>query len=143
MPAIIEMGGAEYAKIGTEGSTGTKLISVSGDVQRPGNYEIPLGILQPRDHLRTLRWPQGGARGQDVVPRRLELAGAAGKEDLDTPVRLRLDGQGRFDARLRCDHRRRRLATPRSRSPSKVTKFYAHESCGKCVPCREGTNWTH
>src|SRR5579863_8761201 len=44
VPTIINMGGAEYAKLGTEGSTGTKLVSVSGDVQRPGNYEIDLGI---------------------------------------------------------------------------------------------------
>ena len=44
VPAIIRMGGEEYAKLGTETSTGTKLVSVSGDVQRPGNYEIELGI---------------------------------------------------------------------------------------------------
>src|SRR5580692_4959914 len=44
VPTIINMGGAEYAKLGTETSTGTKLVSVSGDVQRPGNYEIELGI---------------------------------------------------------------------------------------------------
>ena len=44
VPHIIGMGGAEYAKIGTETSTGTKLVSISGDVQRPGNYEIELGI---------------------------------------------------------------------------------------------------
>ena len=44
MPAIIRMGGKEYAKLGTETSTGTKVVSVSGDVQRPGNYEIELGI---------------------------------------------------------------------------------------------------
>src|SRR5262249_21109260 len=44
VPHIIMMSGAEYAKIGTETSTGTKLVSVSGDVQRPGNYEIELGI---------------------------------------------------------------------------------------------------
>ena len=44
VPAIMRMGGAEYAKLGTETSTGTKLVSVSGHVQRPGNYEIELGI---------------------------------------------------------------------------------------------------
>src|SRR5687768_14243372 len=44
VPTIIEMGGAKYAEIGTESSTGTKVVSVSGNVQRPGNYEVPLGI---------------------------------------------------------------------------------------------------
>ena len=55
VPTIIEMGGEEYAKIGTENSTGTKLVSVSGNVQRPGNYEIELGMSSPRDHLRPRR----------------------------------------------------------------------------------------
>src|SRR5207248_2778241 len=49
VPAIIRMGGKEYAEIGTETSTGTKLVSVSGDVQRPGNYEVALGV--PSRHL--------------------------------------------------------------------------------------------
>ena len=57
IPHIIRMGGEEYAKLGTESSTGTKLVSVSGDVKRPGNYEIELGIPSPRDHLR----PRGRA----------------------------------------------------------------------------------
>ena len=44
VPSIIRLGGEDYAKLGTEGSAGTKVVSVSGDVQRPGNYEVPLGI---------------------------------------------------------------------------------------------------
>ena len=61
VPAIIRMGGKEYAKLGTETSTGTKLVSISGDVQRPGNYEIELGIPAARDHLRAR--PAGRRRG--------------------------------------------------------------------------------
>ena len=95
-------------------STGTKLVSVSGHVQRPGNYEIELGHLLARDHLRPRRRPARGPRGQALVPRRLELAGP----DQGRPrprLRLRHDGQGRLDARLGRDHRRRRLHLGRRR----------------------------
>ena len=79
------MGGAEYAKLGTETSTGTKLVSVSGNVQRPGNYEIELGHPVAGDHLRPRRRPARGPRGQVLVPRRLELARAHRASDLDVP----------------------------------------------------------
>ena len=72
VPHIMRMGGEEYAKIGTENSTGTKLVSVSGNVQRPGNYEIELGTSVARDHLRPRRRPARRARGQALVPRRLD-----------------------------------------------------------------------
>ena len=76
VPAIIRIGGAEYAKLGVETSTGTKLVSISGHVQRPGNYEIVLGIALAGDHLRPGRRPARGTLGQVLVPRRLLLAGA-------------------------------------------------------------------
>src|SRR3954465_2890708 len=63
VPHVLRMGGAEYAKIGTESSTGTKLVSVSGNVQRPGNYEIPLGIPS-RDIIYGLAG--GPPEGRDV-----------------------------------------------------------------------------
>ena len=75
-PHIIRMGGAEYAKIGTETSTGTKLVSVSGDVKRPGNYEIELGIPSREIIYGLAGGPPEGQRGQVLVPGRLELAGA-------------------------------------------------------------------
>ena len=138
---IIRMGGKEYAKIGTETSTGTKLVSVSGDVQRPGNYEIELGIPSRELIYGLAGGPPERARDQVLVPGRLELAGADQGRPR-RPVRLRLDGQGRD----RCSARARSSSsTTRTRVLEvalKVAKFYAHESCGKCVPCREGTNWT-
>ena len=57
VPVILEMGGAEYAKIGTETSTGTKLISISGQIKYPGNYEIVLGTQVARHPLRPRRRP--------------------------------------------------------------------------------------
>jgi NADH-quinone oxidoreductase subunit F len=141
VPHIIRMGGAEYAKIGTETSTGTKLVSVSGDVQRPGNYEIELGIPSreiiyglaggPREGREIKFWFPGGSSSPVLT-----------KDDLDVPYDFdslakagTMLGSG---AIIVADETRSVLATA-----IKVAKFYAHESCGKCVPCREGTNWTY
>ena len=84
VPAIIRMGGDEYAKLGTENSTGTKLVSVSGDVRRPGNYEIELGIPSreliydlaggPFDGREIKLWFPGGSSSPVLT-----------KDDLDIP----------------------------------------------------------
>ena len=141
VPHIIRMGGAEYAKIGTETSTGTKLISISGDVKRPGNYEIELGIPS-REIIYGLAG--GPPRGKDV---KFWFPGGSSspvltKDDLDLPYDF--DSMAKAGSMLGsgaiiiADESRRVLDTA-----LKLAKFYAHESCGKCVPCREGTNWTH
>jgi len=140
MPHILRIGGSEYAKIGTETSAGTKLVSVSGNVQRPGNYEIELGISSrdiiydlaggPPDGREVKFWFPGGSSSPVLT-----------KDDLDIPYD--------FDS----------LAKAKSMLGSgaiivvddsvavvsvalKLAKFYKHESCGKCTPCREGTRWT-
>jgi NADH-quinone oxidoreductase subunit F len=141
VPYILRMGGADYAKIGTETSTGTKLVSISGDVTRPGNYEIELGIPSreiiyglaggPPSGKKVKFWFPGGSSspvltGDDVdIPYDFDSMAKAGT----------MLGSG---AIIIADESRRILDTM-----LKVAKFYAHESCGKCVPCREGTNWTH
>ncbi|MDA8069441.1 MAG: NADH-quinone oxidoreductase subunit NuoF [Actinomycetota bacterium] len=140
VPAIINMGGAEYAKIGTQGSTGTKLISVSGDVTRPGNYEIELGMPSreiiyglcggPRDGRRVKMWFPGGSSSPVLLEQDLDLA-----YDFDTMAKAgTMLGSG---AIIVVDDSHSALEVMQ-----KVVKFYAHESCGKCVPCREGTSWT-
>ncbi len=140
VPHIIRMGGAEYAKIGTETSTGTKLVSVSGDVQRPGNYEIELGIPSreiiyglaggPPEGRRVKFWFPGGSSSPVLTGDDLDIP-----YDFDSMAKAgTMLGSG---AIIVADESRRVLDTMR-----KVVKFYAHESCGKCVPCREGTNWT-
>ncbi len=140
VPTIINMGGAEYAKIGTQGSTGTKLISVSGDVQRPGNYEIELGTPSreiiyglcggPRDGRSVKMWFPGGSSSPVLLESDLDLA-----YDFDTLAKAgSMLGSG---AIIVVDDSHSALEVMQ-----KVVKFYAHESCGKCVPCREGTNWT-
>ena len=140
VPTIINMGGAEYAKIGTQGSTGTKLISVSGDVKRPGNYEIELGTPSreiiyglcggPRDGRSVKMWFPGGSSSPVLLESDLDLA-----YDFDTLAKAgSMLGSG---AIIVVDDSHTALEVMQ-----KVVKFYAHESCGKCVPCREGTNWT-
>jgi NADH-quinone oxidoreductase subunit F len=141
VPAIIEMGGEDYAKLGAQGSTGTKLVSVSGDVQRPGNYEITLGIPSreiiyglaggPAEGREVKFWFPGGSSAPVLT-----------KDDLDIPYDF--DSMAKAGSMLGSGAI---IVADDSRSvlevALKVAKFYAHESCGKCVPCREGTNWTH
>ena len=116
VPIILRMGGEEYAKIGTETSTGTKVVSISGSVERPGNYEIELGTRRasiiydlaggPLEGRTFKAWFPGGSSAP-VLP--------GTDEYLDLALRLRLAGQGRLDARLGRDHRLRRLDLDRRR----------------------------
>ncbi len=140
VPTIVTMGGGEYAELGVQTSTGTKLVSVSGHVQKPGNYEIELGIPS-REIIYDLAggplpgheikcWFPGGSSAPVLTP-----------EDLDVPYDFdslakagSMLGSG---AIIVVDD-----STPIVDLALKVAKFYRHESCGKCTPCREGTNWT-
>jgi NADH-quinone oxidoreductase subunit F len=143
VPHIINMGGKEYAEIGTETSTGTKLVSVSGDVQRPGNYEIVLGTPSREIIYGLAGGPEAGRSIKLWFPGGSSSPVLTGSdEDLDLPYDFdtmakagTMLGSG---AIIVVDDRHRVLDVA-----LKVAKFYAHESCGKCVPCREGTNWTH
>jgi NADH-quinone oxidoreductase subunit F len=140
VPTIVAMGGEQYAKLGTETSKGTKLVSVSGHVQKPGNYEIELGIPSreivydlaggPPEGREVKCWFPGGSSSPVLK-----------KEDLDLPYD--------FDSLAKAGSMLGSGAivvvddsTPILDVALKVAKFYAHESCGKCTPCREGTNWT-
>ncbi len=140
VPSIIRLGGQDYAKLGTTNSTGTKLVSVSGDVQRPGNYEIELG-MSSRELIYGLAG--GPPEGRDV---KFWFPGGSSspvltKDDLDVPYDF--DSMAKAGSMLGSgavivvddSHTVLEVAL-------KLAKFYAHESCGKCVPCREGTNWT-
>lgn len=139
-PAIIRMGGDEYAKLGTPGSTGTKLVSVSGHVQRPGNYEIELGMPSreiiyglaggPPEGRKVKLWFPGGSSSPVLTGDDLDLA-----YDFDTMAKAgSMLGSG---AIIVVDD-----STSVVDVALKTAKFYRHESCGKCTPCREGTNWT-
>jgi NADH-quinone oxidoreductase subunit F len=140
VPAIMQMGGEQYAKLGVETSTGTKLVSVSGHVKRPGNYEVELGIPSreliydlaggPPEGSEIKCWFPGGSSSPVLLP-----------DDLDVPYDF--DSMAKAGSMLGSgaiivvDD-----ATPIVDLALKVAMFYRHESCGKCTPCREGTNWT-
>src|ERR1700684_552208 len=138
--SIIAMGGGEYAELGVQTSTGTKLVSVSGHVQRPGNYEIELGIPS-RELIYDLAggplpgheikcWFPGGSSSPVLTPADLDVP-----YDFDSMAKAgSMLGSG---AIIVVDD-----STPIVDLALKVAKFYRHESCGKCTPCREGTNWT-
>jgi NADH-quinone oxidoreductase subunit F len=140
VPAIMRMGGEEYAKLGTQGSTGTKLVSVSGHVQRPGNYEIELGIPSreiiyglaggPPEGREVKLWFPGGSSAPVLTKDDLDLA-----YDFDSMAKAgSMLGSG---AIIVVDD-----STSVVDVALKTARFYRHESCGKCTPCREGTNWT-
>jgi NADH-quinone oxidoreductase subunit F len=140
VPAIVEMGGAEYARLGTETSTGTKVVSVSGHVQRPGNYEIELGIPSRELIFDLAGGPPAGREIKCWFPGG-SSAPVLTADDLDVPYDFdslakagSMLGSG---AIIVVDD-----STPILDVALKVAKFYRHESCGKCTPCREGTNWT-
>ena len=133
---ILEVGGAAFAATGTPESTGTRLFCVSGDVQNAGSYEVPLGTT-----LRSLVDLAGGLQDGRTLQAVL-LGGAAGsfvtEKQLDVPLSFEgtraagatlgsgsvivLDDTAELDGIL-----------------MRIAKFFRHESCGQCVPCRVGT----
>ncbi|HEY6693366.1 MAG TPA: NADH-quinone oxidoreductase subunit NuoF [Solirubrobacteraceae bacterium] len=142
VPVVMRLGGAEYATIGTETSTGTKVVSISGCVQRPGNYEVVLGTPAreiifglaggPPEGRSIKAWFPGGSSapvlpGTDEyfdLPYDFDSLAKAGSMLGSGSIIIIDDSISIVDVAL------------------KTAKFYRHESCGKCTPCREGTNWT-
>jgi NADH-quinone oxidoreductase subunit F len=140
VPPIIEMGGAEYAKVGPESSTGTRVFSLSGNVARPGNYELPHGFP-----LKDLIYEVGGGIPEGrtlkaVIPggssTAILTAAEAEKLTLDYDT---LAGAGTAigsAAVIAIDDRCCIVQLG-----VRISQFYEHESCGKCTPCRVGTRW--
>lgn len=140
IPWIINNGGAAYAAIGPAASPGRRMCSISGHVNRPGNYEIVEGLTWRelifdlaggmRDGNRLKAWVPGGASAPWFVP---EL-------HLDTEVtKEAIDGHGSMTgsgAVIVMDE-----TTDLVAAAERLVRFFAHESCGQCTPCREGTVW--
>jgi NADH-quinone oxidoreductase subunit F len=149
---IINMTGDEYAKIGIGKSTGTKLISASGHINKPGVYEIELGV--PVEEFiysdkycggirngKKLKAVVAGGSSVPILPTELILKTAKGEPRLMSYESLSdggfvtgtMMGSGGF------------IAMDEDTSIVKnlwnFTRFYHHESCGQCSPCREGTGW--
>jgi len=139
VPSIMTNGAEWFAKIGPEKSPGTKLFSVSGKVERAGNYEVPMGTplrVLLDEHARGVlagarlkAWTPGGSSTPMLTDEHLDVAldfesVAAAGSLLGTGAIIVMDES---DCIVEATRR--------------LIQFYAHESCGKCTPCREGTWW--
>ena len=141
-PIILRMGGEEYAKIGVERSTGTKVVSVSGCVERPGNYEIVLGTPTREIIYDLAGGPLEGKAIKCFFPGGSSAPVLPGTDEyLDLPYDF--DSMAKAGSMLGSGAI---IVADEDVSivdlALKTAKFYRHESCGKCTPCREGTNWT-
>jgi len=140
IPWITANGGAAYASIGPERSAGTKMLSMSGHIRKPGNYEIVMGMTWREliyevgggitDGKELKAWIPGGASSPWFVP----------DEHLDTLLTIddvasngSMVGAG---AVIVMDETTNVVA-----AAHRLVRFFAHESCGQCTPCREGTSW--
>jgi NADH-quinone oxidoreductase subunit F len=140
VPKILELGGDQYAQIGVENGTGTRVVSLSGNLVSPGNYEIEIGKLT----LRELIFDIGGGIPDGRALKAIIPGGSSTPiltaNDIDIAVdydAIAKAGSSFGSAGFividdRCDMVHLAL---------RVAQFYLQESCGKCTPCREGVRW--
>jgi NADH-quinone oxidoreductase subunit F len=140
VPHIVANGAEWFRSFGTEQSPGTKVVSVSGCVKRPGNYEVELGIPTRELICDLAGGPEDGHEVKAFYP-----GGSSSPvltaDDLDFPYSFEamaeagsMLGSGSI---IVADER-----VSIAQMALRTARFYHHESCGKCTPCREGTNWT-
>jgi len=137
VPHIVRKGPDWYKSLGMGEHAGTKIISLSGDIERPGNYEVPFGLP-----LKTLLhdWAGGPPKGKEIMA--VTMAGLSGgflsKEDLEVTLdEPSIKSKGSFlgaGGIIVFDNSRDMVKVAHS-----AMEFFAHESCGKCFPCRIGT----
>jgi NADH-quinone oxidoreductase subunit F len=139
VPPIIDMGGAEYAKLGVPDSRGTRVVSISGHVERPGNYEIENGTS-----VHELIYGLGGGitagrelkavipGGSSTVILRYDEIDVGYDFNSLLGLNTAMGSAGVVVLDDRCCMVQLGI---------RISEFYEHESCGKCTPCREGTRW--
>jgi NADH-quinone oxidoreductase subunit F len=138
LPAIVEKGGEWFANVGVPKNGGTRLFAVSGHVKRPGVYEEPMGITF-RQLLESCGGMREGSTLKAIIPGGASSAIITAEEadwasDFDTlKAKKTMAGSGAvvyFDQSVNM-----------AQALANVMRFFAHESCGQCTPCREGTAW--
>lgn len=142
VPPIIDKGADWYKTIGTEKSSGPKVFCVSGHVNRPGNYEAPLGSITLRDLIYGNDFAQG-VRGDKKV-KAILTAGASAPMLTEQHLDTKLDYEAIAAAGSILGSASIIVLDEDTDIPWAVEKmiaFFKHESCGKCTPCREGTYW--
>lgn len=149
---IINNGGAEYAKIGTEKSTGTKLISASGHIKNPGVYEIEMGLsveefFYSDEYLggmmddRPLKALIPGGSSVQILPPQYIFKTAEGIDRLMSYESWSEGGKNTGSSLGSGGFIVYNDTTCIVRNTWNISRFYHHESCGQCSPCREGTGW--
>ncbi len=139
VPPIVLHGADWFSSMGTERSAGFGLFSLSGHVRRPGQYEAPLGVT-----LRELLDLAGGMRGENYDLKFWTPGGSSTPIFTDQHLDVPLDFESVGAAGSMLGTRALQIfdsSTCVVRAVYRWTDFYAHESCGKCTPCREGTFW--
>jgi NADH-quinone oxidoreductase subunit F len=138
LPFIVNEGGERFSKIGCEKNGGTRLFAVSGHVKKPGVYELPMGVTF-RDIMNEAGGMRDGGQLKAIIPGGSSSAIMTAEEvdwasDFDTlKAKKTMAGSG---AVVYLDH-----TINMAHALANVMRFYAHESCGQCTPCREGTAW--
>jgi NADH-quinone oxidoreductase subunit F len=159
---VMEIGGTAYSELGTPGNTGTRIVSLSGQVKRPGYYEIEVGKATLGDLIFGKNFGQGlldGRKLQAIIPGgssskvfregesfKIKTKDKVGKE-IEKKIDL-LDIPYDFDTLMKCGSMSGSSAiividdsVDIIEALGNLSDFYAHESCGQCTPCREGSLW--
>ena len=141
VPFILQMGGEAFLKLGKPNNGGTKIFSVSGHVNRPGNYEVPLGT--PFAELLEMA---GGVRGG----RKLKAVIPGGSSAPVLPAEIMMQCTMDYDSISKAGSMLGSGAvivmdetTCMVKALERLSYFYFEESCGQCTPCREGTGWLY
>jgi NADH-quinone oxidoreductase subunit F len=141
VPFVFRLGAQAYLELGIEKAGGTKIFSISGDVERPGNYEIPLGTPFPK-LLELAGGVKGGRKLKAVIP--------GGSSSPVLPADIMMQTNMDYDSIAKAgsmlgsgavivlDDTRCLV-----KSLMRLSYFYFEESCGQCTPCREGTGWLY
>ena len=141
VPYILKMGGESYLNLGKPNNGGTKLFSISGHVNKPGNYEIPMGM--PFAELLEMA---GGMRGG----RKLKAVIPGGSSAPVLPADIMMDCTMDYDSIAKAGSMLGSGAiivmdetVCMVKALERLSYFYFEESCGQCTPCREGTGWLY
>jgi len=139
VPHIINRGGEWFASLGTPKSTGTKIFSLSGHVNKPGNYELPMGIP-----LRELIYEYGGGIKDGHNLKAVIPGGSSVPALTADKIDVRLDFESLAEAGTMLGSAAVIVIDETVcmvKAAYNMTRFYQHESCGQCTPCRQGTYW--
>jgi NADH-quinone oxidoreductase subunit F len=150
---IMAMGGAEYAKLGTPNNTGTRIVSLSGHVKRPGYYEIETGKVTIGELIHDPAFGGGLREGRKL---KAVIPGGSSAKVFKAGEKFKIKGKDvdlldlpyDFDSLIQAGSMSGSGAiivlddsTDMVEALANIAEFYAHESCGQCTPCREGSLW--